>query len=164
MILAQASRTTSLTPWLWVLLALVVVQVLVMAFRHPIRRRLDRADRADPAVRTAPTAFADLAPPADGASASTAAVVLRAATATDWSAVERQLADLVGPAMRALVDERGDEPLDASSVRALADGVARQVAASSGLDAETAEALARMLGDELVDAVPARPAPEVPVA
>ena len=139
MILAQASRATSVAPWLWVLLALVVVQVLVITLAGPTRRRLERRRAAQPAQPAiAPPAQPAVAPP-------------------DWSAVERDLAELVGPAVRTLLDEHGGDAVDPGRVRELADDLARRVAATRGLDATSARALGQLLGDRLVEVVPRVP-------
>ena len=79
-------------------------------------------------------------------------------TETDWRAVEDDLARMVGPAVRELVDECGGRSPDAEQLRTLAEALADQARESHGLTPTGADALARSLGDEL-----ARIAVPVPV-
>ena len=160
MLLANAPRTSSLAPWLGLLLALVVAQVLAILLRGPVRRRrparrgptdaaptasgsplvLLAAPLADAAVTVVPTAPVEPAEPV-------------APPSVDWSAVEQDLAGVVGPAVRALVDQSNGAPIDAERVRALADELVHQLATARGLDAATAAALAGSLGDRLLEIV-----------
>jgi len=156
MVLAQASRSTSLAPWLWVLLALVVAQVIVIAMVGPVRRRSARRepDDASPPPRTTP--LAALAGRSDHEIAPHPGS--RAAPSPDWAAVERDLAARVGPAVQGLVDALDGEPIGEPLVRELAEDLARSVARAHGLDEEQARVLGRTLGNQLVDVVVAAPA------
>jgi len=141
MILAVASHTSSLVPWVLLLLALVAVQVLVIVV---MRRRRAHHRMVDPLPSPPPTPLGELTPrPARSV----------APPSVDWPAVEADLADMIGPAVRALMAESEGSPVDAAAVQALVDDLVRRLSAARGLDAASADALARSLGDRLLEIV-----------
>ena len=75
----------------------------------------------------------------------------------DWSGIEADLAEMVGPSVRALVGEGGEVCVDAARVCALADELVAHLVASRGLDAASAEALRRSLGQRLLEVLAPMP-------